>query len=324
MKFLNIILLSFLVCNQIKKSVEDYIIPTFLIHGIASEPSQLLNFENDLQNSKIGIDILNLGIEGDPQTSIYMSLDEQCKEYNNIINNYISNYQYNYKYKKYRILNEIVNNNKAQNLKIVKNKPLINIIGFSQGGLIARCILEKYNNFNFTINKIITIASPNMGVYYSNTNTNSNTNTISFTEYWRDPFTYENYLQSKKFLSRLNNEIEHLDNNKYKNNFKSVLQFITIWTNIDKVVLPPESAMFNYWNINLANKYGILEIEDVKNTTWYNEDKLGIKYLIDNNKYNTYMYPCNHDEFKFETCYNNESLKVNNKTLLETIIFHIY
>jgi triacylglycerol esterase/lipase EstA (alpha/beta hydrolase family) len=268
---------------------------TYIIHGIGSSQKQLTDITSSLKEN--GVLIYNLGLTGDPLTSIFTFMDKQCSLYNE----------------------EIIGTLKGGNNTL----PLINIIGISQGGLIARCLVERYNDLSYSVKNIITISSPNMGVYYVN-NTQpkwiQNMEAITFNEYWKDPFTYEKYLDSKKFLAKLNNEVNHSEYDRFQYNFMNINKFVAIWSNIDEVIQPRESAKFDYWNIEKAEKYGTLELENVSDTDWYNNDNLGYKYLVKNEAYVELMYPCNHEEFKLPVCYNNSSLSSNSKTLLDTLV----
>jgi triacylglycerol esterase/lipase EstA (alpha/beta hydrolase family) len=277
---------------------------TYLIHGIGSTTEQVSQLEIALQDN--GIPVYNLGLNGDPLKSIFTNLDKQCNLYNDEI-----------------IKSLIYSTNSTLPSGNVKINININIIAISQGGLIARCLVEKYNGISYSVNNIITIASPHMGVYYTNGTQSDWIHTveeITFSEYWKDPYTYKTYLESNKFLSRLNNEVEHNEYEKFKYNFMNINKLVLIWSNIDTVIQPPQSSIFNYWNIEKAEKENLLVLDMVNTTKWYLEDKLGFQHLVKNDRILEYMFPCIHDEFKLPQCFNNSSITVNNKNLLDTLI----
>lgn len=287
----NLIIVVILVYCQLLNS-QPY--KTFLIHGIASKANELFELEISLNN--IGIKAISLELKNDPETSYTLNLDKQCEMYyETILNN----------------INETITN---------LNK--INLIGISQGGLIARCIVEKYNNDIISISNLITIASPNMGVYNSFNNyqilLKLNPTLLSkniFTtieEYWKDPFNYDKYLEQHKFITLLNNEVFHLNYNKYKSNIKSLDTFTAIWSSLDTVIIPKESSKFVFYNISIANKLKLLELNNFTETEWYNNDNLGIKFLDLNNKYESIMIPCIHNEFKLYKCFMNVKNEKNN------------
>ena len=92
--------------------------PTIIMHGIASNKHQLEEFSEEL-SKEINLSdskIYNMEIENGKWTSVFMNLNRQCMIFSENINK----------------------------LNITEEK--INLIGFSQGGLIARCYLEKYSH----------------------------------------------------------------------------------------------------------------------------------------------------------------------------------
>lgn len=301
--------------ENIPKTVNNI---TFLIHGIASNSNELYELENELL--KHNIYSISIELKNDPITSYIMTMDNQCNEYYNVISNIINDIINNINESKIesKVKHEI--ESKIEN-KIEKDVMNVNLLGISQGGLIARCIIERYNNLNININfkTLITLATPNMGIYYDNINININI--LTFNDYWKNPFNYTKYLHEKKFITFLNNELPHDNYNKYKTNFKQINKYIAIWSNIDDVILPPESGIFNYYNIHNAEKYKILQIENKKNNLWYINDNLGLKYLYDEKKYLEYMFPCKHDTFKLKLCFLDTIY--NNTTLLYILINNI-
>ena len=287
--------LLFMSFNIVKTTTQPI---TYIIHGIGSSQKQLTEINTSLKDN--GVLIYNLGLSGDPITSIFTSMDKQCSLYND----------------------EIIST-----LKFLKKSnttfPLINFIGISQGGLIVRCLVERYNDLLYSVKNVITISSPHMGVYYKNGTEHKwfhNMEEVTFSEYWKDPFTYDIYLKSKKFLARLNNEVAHTEYNKFKYNFMNINKLILIWSNIDTVIQPQQSPIFNYWDINKAKQEKKLVPVFVNNTKWYSNDNLGLRYLNEVDSIVQYMYQCNHDEFKLPICFNNLSITVNNDTLLDTLV----
>lgn len=69
----------------------------------------------------------------------------------------------------------------------------------SQGGLLARCYVEKYSNFIIPVHSLITYATPYMGVYNSWID-------LKRLEYWKNPFKYQDFLSNNDFLVYINNE----------------------------------------------------------------------------------------------------------------------
>jgi palmitoyl-protein thioesterase len=236
--------------------------PTFLIHGIASNTNELSDLYNYL--TYYNITTYNIEIGNGKIDSIFMDMNKQCDIFSNKVNN-------------------IITQNK--NTKV-------NIIGISQGGLTARCFVEKYSNNN--INTLMTIGTPHMGIYDKNNN-------IKSLQYWKNPFNYNDYLTKNKYLVYLNNE--NTINNVYKKNLININNFIVIWSSIDKVIKPLESAKFEFYNSTLAKDKNELSIISLNNSDIYNKDYIGLKEL--NNKLIISKYDCEHDKFKTYDCFVN-------------------
>jgi len=251
--------------------------PTIIIHGIASNKHQLEEFSKELSteintsNSKI----YNMEIDKGELTSIFMNLNEQCRIFSNNINN----------------------------LNITEEK--INLIGFSQGGLISRCYVEKYSHEVKSVNTLITIATPNMGIFAP---------TIiplidiinPIKEYWKDPFKYYDYLETNDFLVYINNEKLHNDYLTYKNNILALNNFLVLWSSIDNIIKPIESSKFEFYDTELAHKYKKLEIKSLNNSSIYND--LGLKELETTNKLMFLEFDCKHEEFKLPNCFKKKML----------------
>ena len=93
------------------------------------------------------------------------------------------------------------------NLSLKSEK--INLLGISQGGLLARCYVEKYSNLVKPVHSLITYGTPHMGIYNSLIE-------LKRLEYWKNPFKYQEYLQTNDFLAYINNII-YILNFKYIN-----------------------------------------------------------------------------------------------------------
>lgn len=243
--------------------------PTIIIHGIASNKNELEYFANSLE-IQLHYKVYNIEVGNGELTSIFMNINQQC---------------------------EILANN-IKNLDLEDNK--INLIGFSQGGLLARCYTQLYSDNIIQVNTLITIASPNMGIYYNAINILPVVN-----YYWKDPFKYQ---ETNNFILFLNNEKQHHNYEKYKTNIKLLSNLVIIWSSIDKVIIPLESSKFEFYNIDIAIHDKKLEIQNLEESSFYINDSLGFKYLKSNNKLNFYNINCNHEEFKLPKCFNKTQL----------------
>lgn len=241
------------------------IYPTIIIHGIGGNTHDLSEFKNSLEN--YGVGVYNIEIGNGKVDSIIWNMNKQCK-----------------------VLSENIDK-----LNIQSNK--INIIGISQGGLLARCYVEKYSHCIKKVHSLITYGTPHMGIYNLWIQ-------LKKLDYWKNPYKYLEYLEDNDFLVYLNNDIIHLDMELYKSNMISLDYFLIVWSNLDKVITPLESAKFEFYNISDAVINRNLKIIDFKNSTIFLKDTLGLRYLYENNKMKIKQYDCNHDEFKKAICYN--------------------
>jgi len=256
-----------------------YSYPTIIIHGIASNKHDLEAFSEELSKEINTTDnkVYNMEIRNGKWTSVFMNLNQQCEIFANNINN----------------------------LNITGEK--INLIGFSQGGLIARCYVEKYSHKIIGVNSLITIATPNMGIFSRFINPIS----VIVKEYWKNPYHYNQYIETNDFLVYINNEKFHEDYLDYKNNMLDLKNFLIVWSSIDNIIRPIESSKFEFYDTEVAQQYNKLEIQSLKNSSIYNN--LGLRELDTSTKLNFFQCDCKHEEFKLPKCF-------KNKMLIKTIV----
>jgi len=192
---------------------------------------------------------------------------------------------------------------------IYANPELMNgfdFIGMSQGGLLARGYVEYCNKFK--VRNLITLVSPHGGVFYKNpildfVNIYSPEmqDKYSFTNYWRNPFKYNLYLENSTYLAELNNEKESIDrfNPQYelnKNNIVSLENFVMLYSPLDAIVIPPQSGIFSLYDSNL-------EIIPLENTDIFRLDLLGLRRLKEENKLWSYKTNCTHMDHRKQVCF---------------------
>ena len=69
-----------------------------------------------------------------------------------------------------------------------------------------------------------------------------------------------------------------------------------IWSPEDTVLEPPETGKFSMYD----NNFNVLPLEE---TEIYIEDLLGLRFLNENNKLNTYETNCSHVDHRNPECY---------------------
>jgi palmitoyl-protein thioesterase len=170
------------------------------------------------------------------------------------------------------------------------------IVGFSQGGLIGRYIVEFCNGFYGHKKKVITYISmgtPHKGTYeipkkITNnyemglesfmvinwiskkiSNTQCGKNLFGVCSYLRDINNKESY--KKSILAKLNNEGETI-NKEVKARFSSLNKVVLMYFTKDKMVVPPESAIFYEFDGKKIK---------VEETDFYNNDLIGFKNLME-------------------------------------------
>lgn len=241
--------------------------PTILIHGIGGDATDLIDLHDTLAQQNV--EVYSLQIGNGKLDSVFWNINKQCA---------------------------FVNSSIAElNLSTER----INLLGVSQGGLLARCYAERYAHTNKQVNSLITYGTPHMGIYTSWIN-------LPQLEYWKNPYEYAEYLQTNDFLVFINNEKIHDDLELYKSNLLSLNHFLIVWSHIDKVISPMESSRFEYYNISLAEERKVLEIVPLQKTESYLQDRLGIRTLMQEKKLDIQEYPCEHEQFKHPDCFKNK------------------
>jgi palmitoyl-protein thioesterase len=241
-------------------------IPVVVLHGIASSSEKMVDF-SEWVSKTFNRTVFNLEIGNGERTSIYTPMPDQLSQLCNTI------------------------------YDIAELREGFDFIGMSQGGLLARGYVEycnKYSVFN-----LITLVSPHGGVKNDVTldmYSDFLQEHLSLAGYWRDPTQLTVYLDKCVYLPQLNNE--HISSSSFvqKENIKSLMNFVMIWSSEDTTVTPAESAKFSFYD----EDYNIVDIRD---TDLYQLDLLGLKYLDDNNSFHIHETNCSHVEHRDPVCY---------------------
>ena len=161
------------------------------------------------------------------------------------------------------------------------------ILSFSQGGLIARYIIEKCDMKGY-VKKFVSFGGPLMGtsrtpkclkgvvchfvnnfvsffVYYKFIQ-----NGIGPAGYYRDNYHLKRYLEKSNFLADLNNENEYNEN--YYKRMSNLTSLVLIKFNNDTMIYPPETAWFQ----SLDDNDNLITLS---RSEFYVKDLIGIKKL---------------------------------------------
>lgn len=186
-----------------------------------------------------------------------------------------------------------------------------NIIAHSQGALIARAYIEKFNNPRvFTY---ISFGGPAQGVFgtpgdfdmrfkfldylervqhYILYSTPAQ-RYISFAGYWHDTIHYHEYLTKCRFLPRINNEIEHCEKDTYKANICSLTNMVLVNSDQDDIIEPINSCHFGFYKVGSQT-----EKESLFETDLFKEDKLGLKTLYESGRLHLRTAHCTHTGYQ--------------------------
>lgn len=267
--------------------------PIVLLHGIATNADNIQNMSEWLEYN-FQRPVFNIEIGNGIKTSIYTPVSLQMKELCETI----------------YTIDELKNG--------------FDFIGISQGGLLARGYVERCNAY--PVRNLITLVSPHGGTIIKNIAVNMYSDFyqehFSASNYWRDPRLLAEYLIKCSYLPLLNNEIieetekdeividYNTDNeifisndrneddmaNTQRDNIKSLKKFVLVWSPNDKIVNPPQSAKFSFYD----EKFDVIPLEE---TDLYKTDALGLKYLDNNDKLFIHQTSCAHEDHGSADCF---------------------
>ena len=261
---MNIVMILFFIINFVCAK------PIVLMHGIESHAENLNDMAMWLQ-STFNRQVFNIELGDGDNYSTNTPVMKQIEQFNRVIMN------------------------------ITELNDGFDFIGISQGGLIGRGYVEKYDN---KIDNLITLVSPHGGVYDKNLGFINFYNLISqkslsFAGYWRDPTQYDKYLLHANFLPDINNE-RFIDtdiyNMKYKERMLLLKNFVMVYSPNDEIIKPPSSGIFETFDTDL-------NVIPLKENPIYIKDRLGLKILNDTNRLHTFTTNCTHVEHRMPICF---------------------
>ncbi|CAN8245735.1 unnamed protein product [Cochlearia groenlandica] len=166
-----------------------------------------------------------------------------------------------------------------------------NIVGRSQGNLVARGLIE-FCDGGPPVYNYISLAGPHAGIssvplcgsgllceiaddlLKSDIYSDFIQDHLAPSGYFKIPTAMTTYLESAKYLPKLNNEIPEQRNSTYKDRFASLHNLVLVVFQDDKVIVPKDSSWFGFY------PDGELEpLLSAQQTKLYTEDWIGLKTL---------------------------------------------
>lgn len=186
-----------------------------------------------------------------------------------------------------------------------------NMIGHSQGGLVARAYVEQYNNPK--VINYISWGTPQQGVFgtpgdydkkcawlglmisYAHVFLYSSVFQyyVSLSNYWKDPNNYVLYLKQSSFLPYLNNEIPHKCSQLYKDNMCNLCNMVMVQSPQDDVIDPIESCHFGFYSHTNSK-----EIVDMFHSDIYLQDRIGLRTLYESGRLHLKIAQCTHTNYQ--------------------------
>lgn len=195
-----------------------------------------------------------------------------------------------------------------------------NLIGYSQGSLLARGFVQRYNEPR--VHTLISWVGPQAGQYgcpdweanwpdlaastvmYLNQLTSAMwyseplQATMSFSNYWRDPLRLDLYRERSTFLADINNEVAHRPPNRtYARRLASLANFVLVASAADTIIVPRESSWFGFYAPNSTT-----DIEPLRKSSLYTKDLIGLRALDRAGKLHFASCDCKHREVPTEAC----------------------
>ncbi|KAH8403063.1 hypothetical protein KR222_003892 [Zaprionus bogoriensis] len=165
------------------------------------------------------------------------------------------------------------------------------VLGYSQGGLLARAAIQSLPNHN--VKTFISLSSPQAGQYgtsflhlifpdlaaktafelfYSRVGQST-----SVGGYWNDPHKQELYMKYSQFLPLINNEKKSSNSTSFKMGMVRLNKLVLIGGPNDGVITPWQSSHFSYYNESL-------DVIPFYQRDIYVDDSIGLRTLLNADK----------------------------------------
>lgn len=243
-------------------------LPVVLVHGIGSSDNELSTVSDYLSDK--GLSVFNMKVGNGYIDSLWTSMPDQLL----MLTEEIMSYE--------------------------DLRDGFNIIGMSQGGLLARGYVQfTMPDDEFRVWNLITWVSPHGGVYNSdypmkNIYTVKTQESESYSNYWRNPLPefYPVYLSSSIYLPYLNAE-KDLDE-KSCERLNSLNAFVMVWSPNDDVLTPPESGKFSTFEYSDDGKLSIVPFNETDSYNNLCMSSINIKI---------HETDCNHKDHRNVECF---------------------
>jgi len=264
--------------------------PVVLMHGLLASNEAMSHAQAWIEQDFPGIYVKNVEVGNGREDSLFLDIDQQILLFT----------------------------------KAVQSDPKLkkgfNLIGHSQGGLISRAYIQRFNDppvYNF-----LSWAGPHAGQYgvpelnylcpdydcpwldeifsliIENAYGSWIQNHISFAAYWKDPFDFGDYLQYSHFIADINNERD-VKNKTYRDNIISLNTMVLIYSTIENIVIPATSPWFQFYDVGHDDASSVKALKD---TDQYKQDWLGLQTLDVKNKLKLYSIDCDHADIPRDVC----------------------
>jgi len=244
--------------------------PVFIIHGLFEHSSSLDDLKSFIQQSHPGTIVKTPNIYTNQRS--LRELREQIRAFGKLVKEFSS-----------------------------EHKDGFHLIGFSQGGIIARAVLQTTPDLN--IESFIALSSPINGQFGDTSYipflpriarsyisylmyTSFWQRRLSLANYWRDPQKSYRYRKYSRILAPLNNQTFYNTGMswKWRENFLRIKKLVLIGGPQDGVITPWQSALMGFYDSNLR----VLNMEELEE---YQNDSFGLKTLDESGRVERFVFP---------------------------------
>jgi len=184
--------------------------------------------------------------------------------------------------------------------EIKKDQELVNgfnAVGISQGNLLIRAYIERYNNP--PVLTYVSMVGPHGGVGECPDHLifrlvcpiwkwSPYGAPIAFSDYWKNTYDKAEYLEKSRFLADINNEREK-KNTQYAENIKKLVNYVMVEASTDSMVVPARSEEHGFYEWGDEKKTLMLQ-----ETQGYKEDWLGLRSLDEKGGVHVLVYEGDH------------------------------